>query len=333
MVTIDDVARKAGVSASTVSYTLSRKRTISAATRGRVERAIADLGYHPHAGARALASSRTNIIGLMVPLRADVDVNVIMQFVAGVVTRARTFDHDVLLLTQEETAAVARVGSGSMVDALILMDIEADDPRIPVVAALRQPTILIGLPEDPQGLSCVDFDFEAAARLSLRHLTSLGHRKVALIGPPPAVLARHTSYADRLLRGYRHQAEADGIANIVELSEASHSGAVRALDAVLERLPDLTALVVHNEAALPSIVATLRQRGRRIPEDVSIVALCPADVADAQPVPITSLDIPALTIGQVAVDMVMTRLNGSGTGETRLLTPTLHTRASTAPPS
>ena len=123
MATIDDVARAAGVSASTVSYVLSWKRPISAATRLRVERSIRDLAYRPHAGARALASSRTNVIGLMAPLRVDVNVSVIMQFVTGVMTAARTFDHDVLLLTQDDATGLERVADGSMVDALIMMDI------------------------------------------------------------------------------------------------------------------------------------------------------------------------------------------------------------------
>ena len=70
MATIADVAKAAGVSSSTVSYVLSGKRPISQATRHRVEKAIRDLGFSPHAGARALASSRTNVLGLVVPLRA-----------------------------------------------------------------------------------------------------------------------------------------------------------------------------------------------------------------------------------------------------------------------
>jgi len=119
--TIDDVARAAGVSTSTVSYVLSGKRPISAPTRLRVERSIRKLNYRPHAGARALASNRTKVLALMAPLRVDVNVSVIMQFVAGVVTSARTFDYDVLLLTQDDATGLKRVGDGSMADALIMM--------------------------------------------------------------------------------------------------------------------------------------------------------------------------------------------------------------------
>ena len=330
--TIDDVARAAGVSTSTVSYVLSGKRPISAPTRQRVERAIRDLGYRPHAGARALASSRTNVLALMAPLRVDVNVSVIMQFVTGVVTAARTFDHDVLLLTADEIAGMERVANGSMVDALVMMDIEADDPRVPVLAGLSQPAVLIGLPRDPEGLSCVDLDFEAAGHLAVRHLARLGHRQVALLGSPQAVLDRHTSYAERMIRGFTRGAAEAGLTGLVEPCESSMSGAVAAVDRVLAALPDVTALVVHNEVALPWVLATLRERGRHVPDDVSVVAVCPPDVAVGQALPLTNVDIPAHTIGKVAVEMAMARVERDEPAETRLIAPMLVERASTVAP-
>ncbi len=164
MPTINDVARAAGVSMSTVSYVLSGRRPISAETQARVKAAIAELGYHPHAGARALASSRTSVLALVVPLRVDVNVPVIMQFVTAVVTAARTYNHDVLLLTKDEgTAGLERVAGATMVDALIVMDVERDDVRIPALGRLKQPSVLIGLPDDPAGIACVDLDFAATA--------------------------------------------------------------------------------------------------------------------------------------------------------------------------
>ena len=332
MATINDVARAAGVSTSTVSYVLSGKRPISALTRQRVERSIRKLGYRPHAVARALASSRTNVLALMAPLRVDVNVSVIMQFVTGVVTGARMFEHDVLLLTQDDAAGIERVADGSMVDALIMMDIEADDPRVPVLAGLRQPAVLIGLPSNAEGLSCVDLDFEAAGRTAVRHLAQLGHRQVALIGSSRAVLERHTSYADRMLRGFTAQTAALGIEGLDEPCESSHAGAIAAVDRVLARNPAITGLIVHNEVALPAVVATLRGRGRSVPDDVSVVAVCPQDVAVGQPLPLTSVDIPATAIGRIAVEMALARVDGNQPAETRLLAPVLIERLSTAPP-
>ncbi|SDD54016.1 transcriptional regulator, LacI family [Sanguibacter gelidistatuariae] len=332
MATIDDVARSAGVSTSTVSYVLSGKRPISAPTRHRVEKAIRDLGYRPHAGARALASNRTNVIALMAPLRVDVNVNVIMQFVTGVVTSARSFEHDVLLLTQDDDAGLDRVASGSMVDALVVMDIEADDPRVPVLAALRQPTILIGLPRQPQGLSCVDLDFDGAGHLAVSHLAALGHTRIGLIGSPLAVLERHTTYAERLLRGFNAEVAEIGVQAVHVSCESSQTGAVDAVDRLLADMPDVTGVVVHNEVALPYVVSALRERGRGTPENISVLAVCPSDVAEAQPVPLTSINLPAHAIGQVAVEMAMARLDHAQPAETRLLTPLVVERGSTRPP-
>src|SRR4051794_37753292 len=253
--TIDDVARAAGVSVSTVSYALSGKRPISASTRERIERAVRDLDYRPHAGARALASARTNVLALMAPLRVDVNVGVIMQFVTGVVTRARDFEHDVLLLTQDDHAGVERVAAGSMVDAVIMMDVEAEDPRLPILRRQRQPAVLIGLPRDSSGLSCVDLDFEAVARTAVDHLAGLGHHRIALIGSPPLVLDRHTTYALRTVSEFRAETERLGVEAVFEPCESSHAGANAALDRVLDRLPGVTALVVHNEVALPAVLA------------------------------------------------------------------------------
>jgi DNA-binding LacI/PurR family transcriptional regulator len=219
-----------------------------------------------------------------------------------------------------------------MCDAVIVMDVEDEDARIPTLISLRQPAVLIGLPGTTEGLSCVDLDFEAVGRLALSHLTGLGHRRVALIGPPPSVLARHTSYADRMLRGYRTQAQADGVEVLVEPCEATSVGARRATLAVLERMPDVTAVVVHNESALPGVIATLRMGGRRIPADMSLVAVCPADVALTQSVPLTAIEIPAQPIGAAAVDMVMERLAGAVEMRTHLFPPEVTERESVGPP-
>jgi DNA-binding LacI/PurR family transcriptional regulator len=329
MATISDVARAAGVSISTVSYVLSGRRPISPGTRARVEAAIADLHYHPHAGARALAGRRTNVLALVAPLRADINVPVIMQFVTAVVTAARSYDHDVLLLTNEEgTAGLERVAGAAMVDALILMDVERDDVRLPAIRRLRRPSVLIGLPDRPGDVSCVDLDFTAAGYGALQHLAGHGRRTVGLLGPPPGVYQRGTSYATRFLAGFTDAAKDLGVTTAVQACEPTFDGVEAALAGLDQALPDLTGLVVHNESALMPLLDRLRASGRTVPGDVSIVAVCPRDVAFAHPVRLTSIDIPALEVGTLAVEMAMGLLDGGRHAETRLLAPTLVERDS-----
>ncbi|WP_306209923.1 LacI family DNA-binding transcriptional regulator [Actinoplanes sp. RD1] len=334
MPTISDVARAAGVSMSTVSYVLSGRRRISAETSARVRAAIADLGYHPHAGARALASSRTSVLALVVPLRADVNVPVIMQFVTAVVTAARAVNHDVLLLTKDEgTAGLERVAGATMVDALILMDVEGDDVRIPALGGLKQPSVLIGLPDDAAGIACVDLDFAATARECLAHLAGHGHRRVALVGPSPAVYERGTTYAGRFLGGFTKAADELGVQAVAHSCEPGTTGVRDCLAWIDTEQPGTTALVVHNEEALGPLLEELRARGRRIPQDLSIVAVCPRDVAVAGPVALTSADIPAHEVGTLAVQTAMDLLDGRPAPGARLLPPILVERDSCAAPS
>ena len=100
MVKINEVAKAAGVSISTVSYALSGKRPISPATRERIERAVRELGYSPNAGARMLAGSRTHIFALTEPLRRDSHAPTHMSFVLATTVAARRSEYDILLLTE-----------------------------------------------------------------------------------------------------------------------------------------------------------------------------------------------------------------------------------------
>lgn len=321
--TIIDVAREAGVSTSTVSYVMSGNRPISKETRDVVEAAMLRLKYSPRSSARALASSRSDVLGLVVPLRADVNVGVVMQFVTAVVTTARTFNKDVLLLTQDDAGGIKRVTSQSMVDGLLMMDIEARDPRIAVLATLDKPAVLIGMPDDPRGLSCVDFDFAGASRTAVRHLADLGHRGIAFIGSPPASLRRHATYADRALSGFQDACQSLGIDHISVACEGNSKDLVQALDTVFSGPGTISALLVHNEGLLPILRENLAERGLSVPEDVSVVVIAPADVATATVRPWTVVPIPAMDIGRAAVEMVIDRLSLAKPAELRLIAPTL----------
>jgi DNA-binding LacI/PurR family transcriptional regulator len=331
MVKITDVARHAGVSPSTVSYVLSGKRTISQDTRLRVQASIRTLGYRPHAGARALASRRTQVLALVAPLRSGVNVPVIMQFAASVVTTARGFDHDILLLTQEEgEAGLHRVAESALVDGLVVMDVQLHDARLPLLQSLGQPAVLIGLPADPTGLTCVDLDFSAAGALCVDHLASLGHRGIELIGSPPQVYQRQSGYAARLAEGFRCAAGRHGLHARVHPCQDCPEAAQSLVRRLLTERPGLSALVVHNESVLRPVLSALADTGRSVPQDVSVVAICPDDQAEQAPVPLTSVTVPAEEVGRQAVELLMAKLDGRQVRSTTLLAPRLTVRRSTA---
>ncbi|MFE8012727.1 LacI family DNA-binding transcriptional regulator [Streptomyces antibioticus] len=332
MVTLAEVAQHAGVSASTVSYVLSGKRSISTTTRQRVEQSIRELGYHPNAGARALASSRSNIIALMVPLRTDMYVPVMMEIAIAVATTARAHGYDVLLLTGEEGPdAVRRVTRSGLADAMILMDVQLDDERLPLLRGAGRPSVLIGLPADTTGLTCVDLDFTATGALCVEHLASLGHRDVAVIGEAPAVYERHTGFAERTLDGLRARSRELGVRLLHRPCEGGYDAMAVTLARILDERPGTTGFVVQNESAVEPLLALLRQQGRAVPEDVSVVAVCPEQVAVQASVRLTSVAIPAQEMGRHAVERLVAKLDGRGTDDVVLLPPELTVRASSGP--
>jgi DNA-binding LacI/PurR family transcriptional regulator len=332
MVKITDVARHAGVSPSTVSYALSGKRRISEATRRRIEESIRELGYRPHAGARALASSRSNVLALVIPLRPGIHVPVVMQFAVSVVTAARRHDHDVLLLTQEEgEEGLRRVADTALVDALIVMDVQLRDPRLPLLRALDRPSVMIGFPQDPEGLTCIDLDFRAAGELCVERLAGLGHRVVALVGSPPEVYVRKTAFAQRVVQGFTAAADRNGLSSSVHPCEATPAAARLVAEQVLREQPALTGVVVHNEALLEPLIDAFEQLGLRVPGDLSITAICPDELAESLRVPVTSVALPSTELGARAVDQLMKKLGGTAVPEATLLPPRLTERASTAP--
>jgi LacI family transcriptional regulator len=107
---------------------------------------------------------------------------------------------------------------------------------------------------------------------------------------------------------------------------------LRGLDALFARHPGVTGLVVHNETALPAVLAGLRQRGLRVPEDISLVAVCPDSLTAHSLLELTCVAIPAREIGALAVETVIGQLDDGTAPGTRLLAPKLAARASTAPP-
>ncbi|MET8212430.1 LacI family DNA-binding transcriptional regulator [Streptomyces sp. NPDC005373] len=332
MVTLAQVAEVAGVSSSTVSYVLSGKRVISPPTRERVERAIEALGYHPNAGARALAGKRSHIIALVVPLRTDVYVPVMMEIALAVTMAARQHGYDVLLLTNDEgPAGLRRVAGSGLAEGVILMDVQLDDPRIAVLRETDSQAALIGLPADPSGLACVDHDFARAGALCAEHLAELGHREVAFIGYAPAVYRRHSGYAERTIAGFQEAARQRGLRVVHRPCEGTFESTAGALARILADRPDTTGFVVQNEGAIGPLLSLLRSSGRVVPEDASVVALCPEQLAEQHYPRLTAVTGPAQELGDRAVELLMSQLDSRPNEEVALLQPVLTARESSGP--
>jgi DNA-binding LacI/PurR family transcriptional regulator len=251
-----------------------------------------------------------------------------MQCASSVVTAARASGHDVLLMTADEGAdGVRRIAGSAMVDGLILMDVETHDERAAVLPGLGRPSVLIGLPASADGLTCVDLDFERAGAVCVEHLAGLGHERIALLGAPQAVYDRDTGFARRTRDGVRSAAAATGRPATTLPMEPTYPAALDAVTATASA----TALILHNEAAVDHVLTALRTLGRRVPRDVSVVAICPDEVAVEATPHLTNVRIPADEVGHLAVGLLLARLDGADVPPATLLAPSITDRGSTAP--
>jgi DNA-binding LacI/PurR family transcriptional regulator len=192
--------------------------------------------------------------------------------------------------------------------------------------------VLIGFPADAGGLTCVDLDFHAAGGRCVEHLAGLGHHRLALLGAPPVVYERDTGFAHRTRAGFLEAAERLGLVASARACGESLPEVRAVIAELFSGDPGITGLVVHNEAAVAPVLAELARMGRRVPDDVSVVAICPDQVAMSAVPPLSSVLIPAEEVGRQAVGLLMRKLGGSAVPEATLLIPALTERQSTRRP-
>ncbi|MCU1572276.1 MAG: transcriptional regulator, LacI family [Micrococcaceae bacterium] len=305
MVTSRDVARVAGVAQSTVSYVLSGKRPTSEETRKKVEAAIGQLTYHPNAGARALASRRTRVIGLVIPFIRDLHMNSIMEFISVIATTARSHDYDILLVTEDEGAdGIRRVVGQQICDGLILMQVEGEDARVPVVRDLKVPVVLIGIPQDPAGLVCIDADFEMAGRLCVHELSAAGHTRIAVLGWPAEVVKRPINYVNRFLAGVTRAAR-DCRVGLLELPGGTDRASVaRSVRQGVDQTGPVPAFIAPDSGAQELVQQALFSQGLTPGVDVSVIGSTLAVVAERQLVPLTTIDLKPAAVSARAVEIL-----------------------------
>jgi DNA-binding LacI/PurR family transcriptional regulator len=333
MPTMADVAKRAGVAVSTVSYALSGVRPVAEATRQRIMAAIAELDYHPNLLARGLAGQRTRIIALLFPSVIRGLSQVQLEFVNAAVQVASQHGYAFLLWTSpSEDGEILRLTKEGLVEGLLLMEIRLHDPRVEMLKALGYPFCMIGHTADNAGISFVDFDFDAAARLSIHHLYDLGHRDIACFIYSPYAIELGYGPAVRTSQGIAAACEGLGLSPVVRICEANIEATYQAASEVLQHYPSVTAAVFNSDLQSSGILQAIRQRHLHIPEDFSVVAITSSRFADLIASPLTVVDLPAAEMGRIATELLIRLLRDQEHQPSQiLLAPELIVRSSSGP--
>jgi LacI family transcriptional regulator len=331
-VTLEDVARRAGVSKVTVSNILNNRPTavpISEATRQRVLAVVQELGYYPNAVARALVQKRTDTIAVVLQFPAIFQgwsgfTNELMH---GVSDKAIELGYDILMHTRAQPSVEAEAQAlmdGRVDGALLLRDY--NDPLIELLAERGFPHVLFFTRSHRDNAYWVDCDNEAGARLAVAHLVQLGHRRIAhLAGSPQACSAR-----DRL-QGYRQAMEAHGLTVRAEwIIPAPYGGADLTPLAELLRRPDRpTALFAWSDEVAIRALSLCSELGLKVPDDLAIVGYDSTPICEHTNPPLTSVRQPIYQMAADALAMLVKLIRGERVEpRTRIYPPTLDIRAS-----
>jgi DNA-binding LacI/PurR family transcriptional regulator len=333
-VNIGEVARRAGVSRSTVSYVLSGKRQVTEATRQRVLRVIDEVGYRPSAVARSLRHGETRTLGLVIPpLRHRLSTEQ-LYFVGAVADAAADHDYDILLSPSggDREAAFDKLVGERRVDGILLMETGEHDDRARKLAACGFPFVTIGR-TGSDAHAWVDLDYAGLIADGARRLHALGHQRVALINRPRELLDRGYGPAIRAHEGFRKAGAELAMTGPAVCCDDNPAAARHCVDEIFRADPGSTAILTINEEALSGILSALRERGLRVPDDVSVLAVASSHVATTAQPPVSSSEVPAEQMGRYAVETLLGLLaNPSAPLAHILLSPPFVDRGSTAPP-
>lgn len=331
---IGEIARRSGVSRSTVSYALSGKRAVAAGTRRRIQEVIDELDYRPNAAARALKEGRTRTLGLVVPAAGGRLTFMQLDFVGSVMEAAARADLDVLLSPSggDHDRSFERIVSGRRVDGVIVMEIRLDDPRPARLQRVGMPFVTIGRTARPAGMCWVDLDYAALIGRCVDHLADLGHRHIALINRSAELVSSGYGPAQRAREGFAEAAACRGVVG----SEFCCADQPLAGDACVEEIlrthPEVTAIATINEAALPGVERALARAGLEIPGRFSITGVAARHWAEQFHPQLTAADVPAVEMGAIAVRFLIERIAEPGSPpKQELLTPPISLRYSTGP--
>jgi len=329
-VTLEQVARHAGVSPSTVSRILNGTAVVSDDKKQAVEDAIRTLGFVPNPVARGLAGGRTLSIGVVTQA---IDSPFYGAALRGIEDTLGAAGYSPLFVSghwnAEEESRCIDVLRARRVDGLIVLTGRLSDAALRTLAR-QLPVVVTGRSLKATGLLSLDFDNALGARLATAHLLGLGHRAVAFIGGDPL----HPDAQEREA-GFRAAFVEAGVPidpALMTVGDYQEAGGRQAIEQLLDAGRHFTAAFAANDQMAFGAALALHRRGLRVPQDVSLVGFDDLATASYSIPPLTTVHQPVLDLGRAAAAGMLALLAGRKP-DTGLPPPQLVVRESTAAPS
>ena len=336
MVRLKEIAAAAGVSMMTVSKALRDKSDLSAATKAKIRKIAAEMGYVPDIGAQGFRSGTTRLLGVVISTATN---PLYARMVYALEQQAHELGYDLVLAhslnrTDREESVIRRL-MARRIDGLFISPVyrmEAEAPIYQELARRKIPTVLLSQPAPfCRMFPAVSAEDAAASGSATQHLISLGHRNIAFFAGP-----MNTPWAAERLDGYRRALRDAGLPVqdklIFGAGATVEEGASAALQFIQER-PEATAIQCVNDLVAIGAANTLLNQGVRIPSDLSVVGFGNVMASEYFRVPLTTIRQPKFRLGTLAMELMTAQLRGES-AVSRRLGAELAIRSSTgAPPA
>lgn len=321
-VTLEDVARRAGVSRALVSIVMRDAKGASDATRERVLRAAGELGYRPDVRARSLASHQSGLIGVVFGVAGAFHFDLL----EGLYEAAESRGHDLVLsalTSRRDERRAIRSLEDFRFDALVMLG--PATPR-PIMAG-EVPLAVVGWHVEHPDVNIVRTSDDVGMRLAVEHLTALGHQDIAHIDGGAQLIS------DARRRCYRRTMRDMGLGshvNVVPGGQTQLDG-LHAAQSLLSGSELPTAVIAYNDDVAVAAMNALAQHGVRVPQDLSFVGWDDSEIARLSHVDLTSVAQDPHQLAALAVEKVLGRPDPGGTRDREVvLDPVLRVRSSTS---
>ncbi|WP_182898909.1 LacI family DNA-binding transcriptional regulator [Microbispora sp. H10830] len=304
--TLEAVAARAGVSRATVSRVVNGQMTVTPQIRDAVMRAVDELGYVPNSAARSLVTQRTDSIALVVsepPTRVFSEDPMFSTVIRSASLELEAADKQVVLMlggSAQSHARIERYIASGHVDGVMLISMHGADPLPSAIARMGVPVVSYGRPAVPVRLPYVDNDNVGGAEKAVRHLLDSGRRRIATIAGPQDMIGGQ----DRL-KGYRDALRESDRRSIVAVGDFTRESGAVAMRHLLQDDPDLDAVFVANDLMAIGALQTLRQAGRRVPDDVAVVGFDDIEAARYTEPPLTTIRHPIIEQAAAMVRLLL----------------------------
>lgn len=337
-VTLRDIARRLGLSVTTVSRALTGYDDVAESTRQRVHQAAEEMSYYPNITARQLQQQRTDTLAFIIPTFGPrFSDPFFSELLAGIGNEAGQHGFDVLVSTQSpgsdgEREAYRRIVHGRRVDGALVVRTRQQDDRIRFLCEHELTFVAFGRTDLDLDFAYVDEDSYRGLQLLTQHMIDLGHRRIGFIAAPTDLM-----FCRYRMDGFQHTLQDQGFAPdpaLVITGDLTQSGGYRAAQDLLAREPRPTAIIACNDLMALGAMSAAQEKGLAVGRDLSVGGFDDIPLCEHSHPPLTTVRQPVYDIGQRITHMLIQLIRGQTPVKRQvLLTPELIVRESSGSPA